>query len=449
MTAPTEDPADPEATVLQRLAAIVGISAIAGAIGAVVVLAMLAVLLILVLGGGNPGTPPGTTSTTSTTSTTLSTTSTTAPGGPNEGLDELDNPGGLPGLDAEAALSLEEVEARGFADDDWTEPITPVDNGPSPQGQFRLLCTSSHLRFDDPIIFPEEPGAAHLHLFFGNTTVDGSTTDESLLEEGGSTCQGGPLNRSGYWVPAMLDGKGSTVLPTVITLYYKSHRPEETNALPQLVRMLAGSIADTEGAPLPSFDYGEHLSWGCYDPALGVATRLRSVIPGTAGSAPCPASMPIRASIQFPQCMAVDAGGEPLLNSPNYLDHTYRLGSGGPGSSPYENQKSPCPASHPFRVPQITYLIDWPNLGPAVAAWRLSSDAPDTPTPGGSLHGDWWGGWIDEAIEVWQENCMEASRNCSQGQTGTDRRFDPLRGTNMGLGGRNQTYVGPPVVPLP
>ncbi len=39
-------------------------------------------------------------------------------------------------------------------------------------------------------------------------------------DDGQSTCMS-PLNRSAYWMPAMLDGKGNVVRPDHVTIYYK------------------------------------------------------------------------------------------------------------------------------------------------------------------------------------------------------------------------------------
>src|SRR4051794_40385059 len=49
-----------------------------------------------------------------------------------------------------------------------------------PVGQFTTRCTLSHERADDPIVKPNQPGASHLHEFFGNTTTNASTTATSL-----------------------------------------------------------------------------------------------------------------------------------------------------------------------------------------------------------------------------------------------------------------------------
>ena len=41
---------------------------------------------------------------------------------------------------------------------------------------------------DDPIVFPGQPGASHLHDFFGNTGANASSTFETMLA-GETTCR--------------------------------------------------------------------------------------------------------------------------------------------------------------------------------------------------------------------------------------------------------------------
>ena len=39
-------------------------------------------------------------------------------------------------------------------------------------GAFRTVCEFSHMAFDDPIVYPGQPGRSHLHVFFGNTGIE-------------------------------------------------------------------------------------------------------------------------------------------------------------------------------------------------------------------------------------------------------------------------------------
>lgn len=420
------------------------------AIGASVVIVFIAI--VVRYGNGEP--PPSS----STTTTQATTTTTTEP--PDDVLDSLANPAGMASVDEWGALTAQEVEdsAGGqygaFHNPQWTEPIVRTDNGPHSQGQFRLLCAVSHFSYNDPILFPDQPGASHLHMYFGNETVEADTTAESQLEAGGGTCQSGPLNRSGYWMPALLSGPNGperqVVIPKTITLYYKSHRPDEVNLFPVGTQLLAGNVG-SDGSALPSFPQGRaHLSWGCYDRSRGLAVDLRSTIPGTNGTSPCSDGWDIQATLQFPQCLAVDTDGEPVLTSDDHQSHTIRLGS----SSQWGPQTRACPASHPYRVPQISYLVRWANpQGDGETLWRLSSDvgADDTfvEHPGGSLHGDWLGGWHEGSQQAWLDGCfLNEPRNCSQGQTGqngTGLRFRPIEGNLI----QAQIYRGPALLPCP
>ena len=417
---PTEPPATEQSPWKKLLAAL---AALIAAIAA----------LLAGTGGQGPGPEP-------TTSTTVEvTTSTTSPDDPNEALRSLDNPAGVDGIAADENLTAAEVEDRGLTWPAWTEPVAQVDNGPSPQGQFRLIFTASHFRYDDPIIFPGQPGAAHLHMFFGNTLVDADSTADTLLNTGGSSGQAGALNRSAYWAPAMLDGD-RIVMPNVVTLYYKSYRPAEVRRLPQGVRMLAGNIVGDDGTPGDSFQAGERLSWGCYNPDLGIAQRLTNTIPGTGSTPECPNGWDIQATVQFPQCFAVNDDGTPVLSSDDFRSHTLMLYD---FTGNYGRQNDPCPPSHPYRTPQISYLMRYANPpGDGEASWRLSSDHGDGPA-GGSLHADWFGAWNDAAQDLWLDGCFRnAPRNCSLGQTGRNelgRRFAPITGRHLSA----QLYRGP------
>ena len=367
----------------------------------------------------------------------------------------------------------------GFTDDDFTVTAaslsTAVDNGPQPsQGQFRITCNWSHIANDDPIIFPNQPGRSHAHLFWGNTQINAHTTadqfgtgsEHDLFDNGGSTCQGGPINRSAYWMPVMYDGPAGTgrniVIPKNILLYYKSHRPEQVQPFPDGIQLLVGNL-DSNGAVQSSFSPSFGLHWGCYDAPNGqtISTSYSGTIPLDCNetSSWCPAgNCDIQATIQFPQCIATDNNqetGTPTRGSANHIDHTLSI-----------QQTNSCPSSHPYRVPQISYLIRWEGRPDAeVAEWRLSCDtgwatASIAPTPGGCLHGDWFGAWSQLANQAWLDGCFDPDktppytnagtnnfagpRNCSGGQTGQNGT-GRLLVRNSGLGyTSNYGYIADP-----
>ena len=38
--------------------------------------------------------------------------------------------------------------------------------------EFSVLCTPTHQLPDDPIVYPNQPGAAHMHQFIGNPSTN-------------------------------------------------------------------------------------------------------------------------------------------------------------------------------------------------------------------------------------------------------------------------------------
>jgi hypothetical protein len=290
-------------------------------------------------------------------------------------------------------------------------PAPRPDNGASPAGNFRVACNYSHFAYDDPIIHPNKPGAAHLHMFFGNTAVNAHTTTNSLINTGGGSCNGFELNRSGYWIPAMLDGKGNTVVPDQIIVYYKTKDPTTTQPMPQGLKIVAGNLnAD-------NFTLSNQLGWSCGK--NGHSYNKTNRIPNNCGNDP------INFYVAFPFCW--DGKN---LDSPNHNSHLA-----------YTPDNAPCPTTHPVRLPQITVLVYYPPAN--TTGWHLSSDHKGTynTAPGATLHADWYGGWHTPTMNLWTKHCIQASRNCSFGQTGTPNALAPLN--------PHQNYNGPNYLPLP
>ncbi len=305
----------------------------------------------------------------------------------------------------------ENVPASQISMDALTIPAPVPDNGAHPDGNFRMACNYSHFSYDDPIVFPGQPGKSHLHMFFGNTKVNAHTTTNSLVNSGGGSCNGFELNRSGYWTPALLDGKGNAVVPDQIILYYKTKHPGEVQRMPQGLKMIAGNPTKE------SFTADYKLGWSC-GPS-GTSYNKSNRIPNNCGSDP------VNFYIQFPFCW--DGKN---LDAPDHSSHMT-----------YVNDNQSCPGSHPVRLPQISILVYFPAGN--TNGWYLSSDRSNgfNTGPGATLHADWFGGWNDDAMDLWINGCMKRARNCSYGQTGTARMFARLNPL--------QTYQGNNFLPLP
>lgn len=270
------------------------------------------------------------------------------------------------------------------------ERVQPTSEAPLPtdNGAFRTTCDFSHMSFDDPIVYPGQPGAAHLHAFFGNTGTNANSTALSLQTTGNSTCRGGTANRSAYWVPAMIDmATGKPIAPDVGNFYYKQgHLPANgMRTMPPGLRIVAGD--PTSAAPGVG-----GVRFSCVGGPNASNDQYGSAIPD------CDAGAQVMQSIWFPQCW--DGMN---LDAPDHKSHmSYPIAEG------------VCPATHPVALPQIAFNIAYtvPVAG-AARSWRLSSDVYDRSLPGGySSHADWFNGWKPEISEAWGRGCVIAVKDC-------------------------------------
>lgn len=262
-------------------------------------------------------------------------------------------------------------------------------------GAFRTTCEFSHMRYDDPIVFPALAGRSHLHTFFGNTMTDAASTAASLRNSGNSTCRGGIVNRTAYWIPTMLDAQAQPVVPQTANFYYKSGYhgvPAATiTPFPDGLRMIAGNGSAT------SEQTDDLAYWTCDQ---GAQEHV--------GSIPdCESGDRVLMHVEFPQCW----DGLNLDSS----DHRSHM------AYPEEGA---CPVSHPVAIPAITFNI--PYLVPAegTRGWRLSSDSYDASKPGGfSAHGDWFDGWDPDIVKVWVERCVNPAMDCHSHLLGDGREI--------------------------
>jgi hypothetical protein len=227
-------------------------------------------------------------------------------------------------------------------------------------GAFRTVCRYSHMNTDDPIVVPRQPGASHLHMFWGNTKTDAFSTAETIARSGNGTCRGGIANRTAYWAPAVIDTRtGAPLAPELIHVYYKSayqgSRPDQIQPLPDGLRMVAGNAKASA--------VQDHMGWGCFDGGGRSATIPR-----------CRPGDHVSMDVEFPSCW----DGQHLDSD----DHKKHMAYGTFGRG--------CPASHPVALPVISYHVLFPvSAGTDTSTWRLSSDTYDAGLPGGfSVHGE-------------------------------------------------------------
>jgi len=249
-------------------------------------------------------------------------------------------------------------------------------------GAFRINCDYSHMLQDDPIVYTDQPGKSHLHVFFGNTDTNASSTADSIRTSGGSTCRGGTANRTAYWVPAMIDTTTDTPLkPNTAMIYYKTGyngvQPWQVQTMPQGLRMIAGDAKNaTPDGPTKFVCIGK-----------GSESMTGHEIQN------CPGGAQLWQLVYFPQCW--DGVN---LDSPDHKSHmSYPVNSA-------------CPSTHPVPVPEVSYNILYDvTEANAPLRWRLSSDTYDSSLPGGySSHGDWFNGWKADVMKTFIEKCDRA-----------------------------------------
>ena len=287
--------------------------------------------------------------------------------------------------------------------------IAPSTSTPTPtpfDGSFRMVCNLTKMGGFDPIVFPGQTLAGHLHMFFGNADINPNSTTQSLATSGNSTCMGGIMNRTGYWVPVVFDAvTGEVQYPQEGVFYYKTGYnldPTKTNPIPAGLQMIAGDKNATSSQDIgPNYAVG----WNC-QLVWNQQASVDGFIPN------CGVGDAVVLMVNFPECW--DGVN---LDSPDHKSHmsyaTYRN----------QPQVSSCPPSHPVQLPRISEIFRFPvTANSRPLNWRLTSDSYSTSTRGGlSAHADWMDGWSRDGMTALVRNCLNAMKDCGVGTLGDGR----------------------------
>ncbi|MGO4760418.1 DUF1996 domain-containing protein, partial [Streptomyces sp. 2MCAF27] len=137
--------------------------------------------------------------------------------------------GGITAAHAGHAMAAPSASSPEDPDGDGYIPADPPVTGVTPSTkepphryfhEFQANCSVSHTKADDPIVYPQQPGAPHDHTFMGNTTTDAASTTASL-DAGRTTCKA-PGDKSGYWMPTLFQGDRPVLPVGPQTIYYKA-----------------------------------------------------------------------------------------------------------------------------------------------------------------------------------------------------------------------------------
>jgi hypothetical protein len=263
----------------------------------------------------------------------------------------------------------------------------------STSGGWINQCHHSHYLADDPIVFPGQPGATHLHDFLGNGTIDAFSTYDSLIAASNpwnSTCAPNTADTAAYWFPAILENgqSGFTCISLNsssprCSLYYRQDdeslsylQAHPTQPWPPGFAMVAGNSHATSVADNPKL--GRELYYGCSNNSTGKLTAPVACSTGF-GSI----------HIGFPRCW--DGVSVPV----------------GQDSSPHLRYPSSgsCPVGFQAgNFPRLIERIEYPIGDPA--AVTLSSG------PTYTLHGDFFNAWQPGALESLVARCLDTSVDC-------------------------------------
>jgi len=296
----------------------------------------------------------------------------------------------------------------------------PVPFGPPPAltdweqpGAVRQVCKPSHMSNDDAIVYPGQSGLAHDHTFFRPGT-DAFLTNANVRAPGNkSTCRGGTLDLTGRWVPTMYNTVDmQAVIPHALLIYYKttncnysipcsgtsdytSAAATAMNWVPQGYHIIAGDPTATAPSGRSFFScFGEG---GTSRDGTGNQTTIPACLPGEQ----------LWMIIHFPQCVATDSAGNPILDSPDHKSHAAYMEGWPAYNSPFPAKAYRCPSTHPFQIPDITFNVQFDVLpGMDTTKWNLSCG---TQYCG---HGDWFDGWEPVIMKATNEECLRKRRDC-------------------------------------
>ena len=293
----------------------------------------------------------------------------------------------------------------------------PSSAAPDVVGAFRFICMPGHLKSDDPIVYPGQPGKSHLHQFFGNDTTDSNSTYASLRAAGNSTCMS-PLNRSAYWMPAVLNGLGKVVRPDYVSIYYKrrpltdpivsdpKHPQYEGQGvkLPNGLRFIFGRDMLNLAAPQTGA-----ISFACDGPSAPPGKSWKNL---EDAQAECSVENRIGTRISAPDCW----DGKNLDSA----DHRSHVAYGSYGDWGYYK----CPTTHPYVIPAFT-MAAWFTQA-AGESYSLVSDVMDTSPShkrGDTFHADFFMAWDPVVHDMWEKNCLDKMLNCSAGDLGNGKQL--------------------------
>lgn len=261
--------------------------------------------------------------------------------------------------------------------------ITPDPNFVPPDDtshhEFQADCSSNQNAPNDPIVFPGQAGASHMHTFMGATTTNEKSTTGSL--SAGSTSCVTPQDHSGYWFPTLYNGTQIVTPSGPQVIYYKSgiYDYRTVRPFPRGLRFVVGSPSATEADFQNS--PGAVEGWEC-----GNSSKNWDF------PASCPAGSQLNVRMQAPSCW-----DGVHLDSADHKSHmAYPILVG---------YRIVCPADHPVALPMIEFKMAFPVSGD-MSQVHLASGR------GYSWHYDFFSAWDATVQAALVKHCIDGGLQC-------------------------------------
>ncbi|KAJ4365130.1 hypothetical protein N0V83_008748 [Neocucurbitaria cava] len=219
----------------------------------------------------------------------------------------------------------------------------------------------------DPIVFPGQYSKSHLHSFYGSDAVTINTTTSAELQKGCTNAEN-PNDLSVYWAPTVLytTDSGKTYKPVPVarfSAYYNLGETEAEVAIPQNLKMLAGSATATTQAAMIA---DAQATWFCE------GSDSSALDANGFPSSTC--STHLQQLLYFPQCVNVDT-----------LETAYKVNKA-------------CPAGMKS-MPQLRFSIRYDLRKALPNGWSGTAPVKLACGPAWCSHGDFINGWTTEAAE--------------------------------------------------
>lgn len=255
--------------------------------------------------------------------------------------------------------------------------------------EFSVLCTPSHQLADDPIVYPGQPGAAHMHQFIGNPSTNAFSDFNSMRAAQPNVKCELHNDTGGYWVPTLYYPNSTTPVPVKHAFFYY-RGPTGVAQIPQDLKMVAGG--STLNPPKPDMAQ-RSLSWACSDsgPFYTQPPDCTSL------------NKTFRAHILFPSCWN---GWQ--LDSPDHRSHM---------AYPVNGK---CPSTHPVRIPKISFHVVYTLKNGKGTYLSSDHDVPGAPA-GTQLHADFWNTWDQTVLQQAVTKCINRNLSCKRLHDGDTR----------------------------